>query len=157
MFHRIIAGLFFFASVTLAPALSAEIKKFGAFYLDIPPDWSATQDEDGLYITVDDGTVVLSFLTGILEDSHSLADVAQILMKRVNGYNLQERKQGQAYSYAYSDPNTGQQAIAFVVGVGEKLICITQIGEHEEADSIIRSIKYSGATESNTSSASEQF
>lgn len=141
MFARIIMALALLLSLSPARSIGAEIKEFDKFTLDIPPNWSAEQNEGGVYITVNDGSAIVSILSGTFDEGTSLSKAAANLAQRLRGDTPRDHGNGQAFSFTYIDPNTGHQAVSLVTAVGAMFVYITQIGENEEADHIIRSIK----------------
>ena len=119
----------------------AEVRDFGYFTIDVPPHWTAEQDEKGVYLTANDGFSVLSILNGTLEPGKTLAEVVQSLARQFKGSEPRDLGGGQAFSFTYSDRTTGYRAVSMITAVGDKFIYITQVGENDEVDLIVSSMK----------------
>lgn len=141
MKYRIFSAVVMMAMWLAADPAGAEVRDFGAFTIDVPVHWTADQDKDGAYIAANDGSSVVSILSGTLDEGTTLADAAQKLTQRFKGSGPRDLGGGQAYSFLYSDPNTGHQAVSMITAVGRQFMYITQIGENEEADLIIGTMK----------------
>ncbi len=124
-----------------AASAGAEVRDFGAFTIDVPVHWTADQDKDGVYIAANDGSSVVSILSGTLDEGTSLADAAQKLAQRFKGAGPRDLGGGQAFSFSYADPTTGHRAVSMITAVGRQFMYITQIGENDEADLIISTMK----------------
>jgi hypothetical protein len=119
----------------------AEVRDFGAFTIDVPARWTADQDKDGVYLAANDGSSVISILSGTLDEGTTLADAAQTLARRFKGGDPRDLGEGRAYAFTYADPTTGHQAVAMITAVERQFMYITQIGANDEADFIISTMK----------------
>lgn len=136
-----VAGVAAWLLVGAVSPAGAEVRDFGAFTIDVPAHWTADQDKDGVYIAANDGSSVISILSGTLDEGATLADAAQKLTQRFKGSSPRDLGGGQAYSFTYADPTTGHQAVAMITAVEHQFMYITQIGENDDADLIISTMK----------------
>ncbi len=137
---KILGAALGLAWVPAAPAL-AEVRDFGYFTIDVPPHWTAEKDEEGVYLTANDGSSVLSIMNGTLDEGTTLAEVAHKLAQRFKGTGLRDLGGGQAFSFTYSDRTTGHRAVSMITAVGNRFMYITQVGENDEVDLIVSSMK----------------
>ena len=134
-------------SLVMAGPAIAEMKSFGQITLDIPPTWTAEQDDTGLYIIAQDGSSVVSILHSILPTEVILANEAKRLSQKFKGTEPRELGGGTSYYFLYSDSTTGHRAVHMLTAVGNHFIYIAQVGENAAADGIVKSMKYNQMAE----------
>ncbi len=119
----------------------AERREFKQFSVEIPPAWSAEENDDGVYISANDGSAVFSIMIGELESGSSLEKAAEELTERYQGFGPKKLGQGEAYTFTYNDPTTDQTVVSLLAATGRSYIYISQIGENVDADAVISSIR----------------
>ena len=127
-------------AVFSAAVAFAGVQDFGKYTVDVPADWTATQDGETVGIVKNDNTASMSISYDSL-DGASLKEVAEAFVEALNGKGLKE--ENGAYTFSMTNAN-GVESQCYLSGDDKNYALIVVTGGEnapEEVVAIMDSLK----------------
>ncbi len=120
-----------------APAL-AEIKYFTHIQADVPPGWSAFEQDQSVVIAADDKSAVITITVQSAQGDNA-GEIAGIISRNVNGTAPMEDVDSNGYFFDFT-AKEGGPGKGYVKVDGRRAIVVAIMGENPQVRGIIESL-----------------
>ena len=123
-----------------AAASFAAVQDFGAFTVDVPEGWTATQDGETVGIVKNDNSAAVS-ISYDSTDGASAQELAEAFVSALNGRDLQGGNN--AFTFAMTNAS-GVESTCYLYTENEKYALVVVTGKEnapDEVDAIVGSLK----------------
>ena len=136
----LVAAVAVLAVLTLFGTSSeAQVMKFEHFSINVPKGWQVNEDKANSTVAfvAPDNSAVLTIAI-IKNEGMSIEEYAKGTMKEMKGRDLQKMDDG--YMFRFTSGN-GVNSIGILTGDGDLVMFMAVIGEHNDIDGMVNSMK----------------